>query len=153
MPQDSRKAHELCLRAGELGYSLAYDKLGDAYLNGQWFLVHQVSAVWRWEYKEYSSLEDAIMDEFDAKSVEEAIWDNAGVERISVIWPEEMMNMDEEQFRAEASKRMKKAGWKYIGYKLGSVSVFVKVPWNMERGLLEGVVGVAMLGLRTVIKE
>lgn len=39
-----------------------------------------------WEYKEYSSLEDAIMDEFDAKSVEEAIWDNAGVERISVIW-------------------------------------------------------------------
>ena len=93
------------------------------------------------------------MDEFDAKSVEEAIWDNAGVERISMIWPEEMMNMDEEQFRAEASKRMKKAGWKYIGYKLGSVSVFVKVPWNMERGLLEGVVGVATLGLRTVIRE
>lgn len=59
------------------------------------------------------------MDEFDAKSVEEAIWDNAGVERISMIWPEEMMNMDEEQFRAEASKRMKKAGWRYIGYKPG----------------------------------
>lgn len=73
-----------------------------------------------WEYQGcYASLEDAIMRDYHAKTVREVAWDYAGVERIDVIWPEEVMNLEEKEFHEEIEKRMKMAGWRYVGYKPG----------------------------------
>jgi len=60
-----------------------------------------------WENYGYESLLDASMQEFDAKTPEEAIWDYFGVPRLLAV--------DDEK----AGDKLNSAGWHYEGYKAG----------------------------------
>ena len=49
LPQDHQKANELFLKAGEMGYALAYYNLGNSYYNGDGVEVNRKKAKHYWE--------------------------------------------------------------------------------------------------------
>lgn len=116
-----------------------YDNIDDALKEmGEEYSKEELDEeTFNWQDQGYKTLEKACMDNYDAKSIEEAKWDHVAIPRIKIIWPVDMDWSNRENAINDQNAMMVAGGWEYMGYKPGRDVAFSES--NMKYG--ERVIG------------